>query len=137
MGTGPFFLMFCGVRPYLRDAIRTRVRENIFPRWQGLTPRKCPLSCRKSSLSPFFTKAIKKLKVFLIKDKLSNCVMDRRKKFNLDYSRIEFAADARHRVCGCGSSLQMPCNEADAVKSVRPKGKLCRHIIKRNALETD
>ncbi len=56
---------------------------------------------------------------------------------NLDYSRIEFAADARHRVCGCGSSLQMPCNEADAVKPARPKGKLCRHIIKRNAFETD
>ncbi|NOR21622.1 MAG: hypothetical protein GQ476_02855 [Candidatus Aminicenantes bacterium] len=35
--------------------------------------------------------------------------------YNLDYSRIEFAADARHRVCGCGSSLQMPCNEADVV----------------------
>ncbi len=57
--------------------------------------------------------------------------------FNLDYSRIEFAADARHRVCGCGSSPQVPCNEADAVKSARPKGKLCRHIIKRNAFETD
>jgi len=56
---------------------------------------------------------------------------------NLDYSRIEFAVDARHRVCGCGSPPQMPCNEADAVKSARPKGKLCRHIIKRNAFETD
>ncbi|NOR21952.1 MAG: hypothetical protein GQ476_04610 [Candidatus Aminicenantes bacterium] len=56
---------------------------------------------------------------------------------SLDYSRIEFAADARHRVCGCGSSPQMPCNEADAVKSARPKGKLCRQIIKRNALGTD
>ena len=56
---------------------------------------------------------------------------------NLDYSRIEFAADTRHRVCGCGSSPQMPCNEVDAVKSARPKGKLCRHIIKRNAFETD
>ncbi len=56
---------------------------------------------------------------------------------NPDYSQIEFAADAGHRVCGCGSSLQMPCNEADAVKSARPKGKLSRHIIKRNAFETD
>ena len=56
---------------------------------------------------------------------------------NLDYSRIEFAADARHRVCGCGSPPQMPCNEADAVKSARPKGKLCRHKIKRKAFETD
>lgn len=55
---------------------------------------------------------------------------------NLDYLRVEFAADARHRVCGCGSSPQMPCNEADAVKSARQKGKLGRHIIKRNALET-
>jgi len=43
---------------------------------------------------------------------------------HLDYSRIEFAADARHRVCNCGSSPQMTCNEADAVKSARPKGKL-------------
>ncbi|KKN35865.1 hypothetical protein LCGC14_0779240, partial [marine sediment metagenome] len=34
------------------------------------------------------------------------------------------SSDARHRVCGCGSSPQMPCNEADAVKSARPKGKL-------------
>jgi hypothetical protein len=57
--------------------------------------------------------------------------------FYLDYSRIEFAADAKHRVCGCGSSLQMPCNEADAVKSARLKGKLCRHIIKKTAFETD
>jgi|GEM_PF-5559051 len=56
---------------------------------------------------------------------------------NLDYSWVEFAADTRHRVCGCGSSPQMPCNEADAVKSARPKGKLWRHIIKRNAFETD
>ncbi len=90
---------------------------------------------------------------------------------NLDYSRIEFAEDARHRVCGCGSSPQMPCNEADVVarseatwqshafwriilrsprfarddnfiiaqvvKSARPKGKLGRHIIKKNAFETD
>jgi len=56
---------------------------------------------------------------------------------NLDYSRIEFAADARHRVCSCGSPPQMLCNEADAVKSARPKGKLCRYIIKRNAFETD
>jgi hypothetical protein len=55
--------------------------------------------------------------------------------FYLDYSRIEFAADARHSVCGCGSSPQMPCNEAAAVKSARPKGKLGRHIIKRNAFE--
>jgi len=31
----------------------------------------------------------------------------------------------------------MPCNEADAVKSARPKGKLCRHKIKRKAFETD
>jgi len=55
----------------------------------------------------------------------------------LDYSRVKFAADVRHRVCGCGSPLQMPCNEAGAVKSARPKGKLCRHIIKRSAFETD
>ncbi len=56
--------------------------------------------------------------------------------FDLDYSRIEFAADARHRVSGCGFQLQMPCNEADVVKSAGPKGKLWRHIIKRNAFET-
>jgi hypothetical protein len=88
----------------------------------------------------------------------------------MDYSRVELAADARHRVCGCGSSPQIPCNEADivarsvatrqsqpffmsmrsprfarddnliiaqVVKSARPKGKLCRHIINRNAFETD
>jgi len=46
---------------------------------------------------------------------------------NLDYSRVEVAADARHRVCSCGRPSQMPCNEADAVRSARPKGKECQH----------
>ena len=41
------------------------------------------------------------------------------------------------QVYGCGSPPQIPCNEADAVKSARPKSKLCRHIIKRNTFETD
>jgi len=79
--------------------------------------------------------------------------MDRGKKFNLDYSRIEFAADARHRVCGCGSSPQINGDRphfvrkrtfsyrkwglSPFIKSARPKGKLCRHIMKRNAFETD
>jgi len=45
----------------------------------------------------------------------------------LDYSRVEIAADARHRACSCGRPSQMPCNEADAVRSARPKGKECRH----------
>ena len=42
---------------------------------------------------------------------------------NLDYSRVEFAADARHRVHSCGTSPQVLCNEADAVRSARLKGK--------------
>jgi hypothetical protein len=42
---------------------------------------------------------------------------------SLDYSRVEVAADARHRVCSCGPSPQVPCNEADAVRSARLNGK--------------
>ena len=42
---------------------------------------------------------------------------------NLDNSRVEVAADARHRVRSCGPSPRVPCNEADAVKSDRPEGK--------------
>jgi hypothetical protein len=42
---------------------------------------------------------------------------------SLDYSRVEVAADARHRVRSCGPSPQVPCNEADAVRSARLKGK--------------
>jgi len=49
---------------------------------------------------------------------------------NLDYSRVEVAVDARHRVCSCGRPPQMPCNEADAVRSARPKGKEWRHRAK-------
>ena len=42
---------------------------------------------------------------------------------NLNYSGVEVAADARHRVRSCGLSPQVPCNEADAVRSARPEGK--------------
>ncbi len=49
---------------------------------------------------------------------------------NLDYSRVEVTADARHRICSCGRPLQMHCNEADAVRSARPKGKECGHRAK-------
>jgi len=45
----------------------------------------------------------------------------------LDYSRVEVAADARHRVCSCGRPSQMPCNKADTVRSSRLKGKECRY----------
>ena len=45
---------------------------------------------------------------------------------NLDYSRVEVGADARHRACSCGHPPQMPCNEADALRSARLKGKKCR-----------
>ena len=41
------------------------------------------------------------------------------KLFYLDYSRVEVAADERHRVCSCGRPPQMRCNEADAVRSAR------------------
>jgi hypothetical protein len=39
------------------------------------------------------------------------------------YSRVEVAADARHRVRSCGPSPRVPCNEADAVRSARLNGK--------------
>ncbi|MEA3421914.1 MAG: hypothetical protein U9Q97_09610, partial [Acidobacteriota bacterium] len=38
---------------------------------------------------------------------------------SVDYSRVKLAADARHRVCSCGPSPRMGCNEADAVRSAR------------------
>jgi len=41
----------------------------------------------------------------------------------LDYSQVEVAADARHRVRSCGPSPQVPCNEADAVRSACLNGK--------------
>ena len=47
----------------------------------------------------------------------------------MDYSRVEVAVDTRHRVCSRGIPLQMPCNEVDAVRSARLKGKECRHKI--------
>jgi len=43
--------------------------------------------------------------------------------FNLDYSQVEVAADARHRVRSCGPSPRVPCNEADAVRSACLNGK--------------
>ena len=42
---------------------------------------------------------------------------------SLDYSQVEVAADARHRVRSCGPSLRVPCNEADAVRSACLCGK--------------
>jgi len=42
---------------------------------------------------------------------------------NLDCSRVELAVDARHRVRSCGTSPQVPCNEADVVRSTRLNGK--------------
>ena len=48
--------------------------------------------------------------------------------FNLDYSRTEVAADARRDPCSCGSLPQMGHNKADAVRSVRPKGKKCQLV---------
>ena len=50
---------------------------------------------------------------------------------NLDNSRVKLAADARHRACCCGSSPQMACNDADAARLARLKGKECRHDILR------
>ncbi len=41
----------------------------------------------------------------------------------LDYSQVEVAADARHRVRSCGPSPRVPCNEADAVRSACLNGK--------------
>jgi len=41
----------------------------------------------------------------------------------LDYSQVEVAADARHRVRSCGPSPRVPCNETDAVRSACLNGK--------------
>ncbi len=42
---------------------------------------------------------------------------------NLNYSQVEVAADARHRVRSCGPSLRVSCNKADAVRSACLNGK--------------
>ncbi|GAG66821.1 unnamed protein product, partial [marine sediment metagenome] len=44
----------------------------------------------------------------------------------LDYSRVEVAVDVRHNGYSCDISPQIHCNEADAVRSTRLKGKKCR-----------
>jgi len=49
---------------------------------------------------------------------------------NLDYSRVEVATDVRHRVYSCGCPSQMPCNEADTVRSSRLKSKKFRLLLK-------
>jgi len=46
--------------------------------------------------------------------------------YSLDYSQVEVAADARHRVRSCGPSPQILCNEADAVSSACLNGKKWR-----------
>jgi len=47
----------------------------------------------------------------------------------LDYSRVEVAADTRHSARCCGRPPLLRCNEVDAVRSARPKGKRCRHKV--------
>ncbi len=42
---------------------------------------------------------------------------------SLDYSRVEIAVDARRGGRSCGHPPQVRHNEADAVRSARPKGK--------------
>jgi hypothetical protein len=41
----------------------------------------------------------------------------------MNYSQVEVAADARHRVRSCGPSPQVRCNKADAVRSACLYGK--------------
>jgi len=41
---------------------------------------------------------------------------------NLDYSRVEVAADARRGSWSCGLPPRMGRNKADVVRSARPKG---------------
>jgi len=48
---------------------------------------------------------------------------------NLDYSRVEVAADARRRGWSCGISLRIRCNKADAGRSARSESKKCRYLI--------
>jgi len=45
---------------------------------------------------------------------------------SLNYSRTEVAVDERRDPCSCGCPPQMGHYEADAVRSVRPKGEKCR-----------
>jgi len=46
---------------------------------------------------------------------------------DVDHSRVEVAADARRGSWSCGFPPRMGRNEADAVRSARPKGRRCRH----------
>jgi hypothetical protein len=48
---------------------------------------------------------------------------------NLIYSRIEIAADARRGGRSCGCPPQVLHNKADAVRSIRLKGKFGRNFL--------
>jgi len=48
---------------------------------------------------------------------------------NLCYSRVEVAVDTRHSARCCGRPPLLRCNEVDAVRSARPEGKRCRHVM--------
>ncbi len=47
----------------------------------------------------------------------------------MSYSRVEVAVDTRHSARCCGRPPLLRCNEVDAVRPARPKGKKCRHMM--------
>ena len=47
----------------------------------------------------------------------------------MSYSRVEVALDTRHSARCCGRPPLLRCNEVDGVRSARPKGKRCRHMM--------
>jgi hypothetical protein len=67
------------------------------------------------------------IKTKSLKVKLIACFLPDR--LNLIYSRIEVAADARRGGRSCGCPPQVLHNEADAVRSVRLKGKFGRNFL--------
>ncbi len=88
----------------------------------------CRLSKFGAEGQLFFLGTFPKVLRFRVKRSVSRCAT-LCSLINLNYSRVEVAVDTRHRVCSRGLPLQMPCNEVDAVRSARLKGKECRHKI--------
>jgi len=48
---------------------------------------------------------------------------------DMSYSRVEVASGTRHSARCCGRPPLLRCNEVDGVRSARPKGKRCRHMM--------
>ena len=48
---------------------------------------------------------------------------------DMSYSRVEVASGTRHSARCCGRPPLLRSNEVDEVRSARPKGERCRHMM--------